>query len=419
VIGGKIKILLIQSLNFFEQDSANANRWRTLVEGLANTGVEIEIIFTQGYTSFSELRKYGRKSGIGKISFSYTIFLLQNSLWARRISGYVLSPLLKKYNASLIKKKINAMNPHIVWLQPSIEIFDIYLIAERKLKQLNYNLMIELNEYNDIGLVHSTNKLQFDISKRYSKVLLKKILPKTDLLLIMTRHLLEYYRQFTDCDRARFLHLPMTVDMERFNLNRKSNVRYIAYCGSSSFVKDGVDILIKSFSMITNTFPDVKLKIAAFMESDGGKMLDLIKELDLSVKVEYVGELKRDEIPDFIINAELLLLPRPDSKQTRGGFPTKLGEYLATGNPVCVTTVGEIPDYLTDNISAFMAQPGSVDSFADAMQRALSNQELAKKVGINGRRVAEQNFSMDVQTKRLYSFLSEKLIKRERFEKSF
>ncbi len=59
----------------------------------------------------------------------------------------------------------------------------------------------------------------------------------------------------------------------------------------------------------------------------------------------------------------------PDSKQAQGGFPTKLGEYLATGNPVCATTVGEIPDYLVDGESVYFAVPGSVDSFADAMLR--------------------------------------------------
>ena len=29
------------------------------------------------------------------------------------------------------------------------------------------------------------------------------------------------------------------------------------------------------------------------------------------------------------------------------GFPTKLGEYLASGNHTLVTSVCEIPDYLT------------------------------------------------------------------------
>jgi glycosyltransferase involved in cell wall biosynthesis len=70
--------------------------------------------------------------------------------------------------------------------------------------------------------------------------------------------------------------------------------------------------------------------------------------------------------------------------------------------------VGEIPNYLEDNVSAFIAEPGSIDSFADVMYRALSDKDNAKRVGLNGRKVAEENFSVDVQAKRLVEFLKEK-----------
>src|ERR1035437_6638777 len=94
----KIKILLIQTRNFFEQDGASANRWHTMVEGLAIEGVEIQIIFTQGYGSIREFKKYGWQGYLGDISYSYTIFLLHNTLWMRRIAIYLLSPWLKKIN---------------------------------------------------------------------------------------------------------------------------------------------------------------------------------------------------------------------------------------------------------------------------------------------------------------------------------
>jgi glycosyltransferase involved in cell wall biosynthesis len=400
---------VIHTRNIFEQGGASSNRWRTMVEGLASKGVEIQILFTQGYGSVREFNEYGKKGKVGDIAYTYTIFLLHNSYWMKRITLYILSPMLKKFNASRVRKKIEQTNPDIIWLLSNIEVFDLYLGAFGHLNLPGYKLMIELNEFNDIGLVHSTNMLQLEISKRYSRVLLTQILPKMDLLLIITRNLLEYYRQFTDPHRAKFLHLPMTVDIKRFDLNRKPSDRYIAYCGSSSYVKDGVDILIKSFSIISIQYPDIKLKIAAFMEADGSKMLALIKELKLQDRIEYVGELNREEIPDFIVNAELLLLPRPDSRQAQGGFPTKLGEYLASRNPVCVTKIGEIPDYLVDNDSAFLALPGDINSFANAMERALSDDSKAKIVGKNGRKVAEKYFSMDIQAASLFEFIKKSI----------
>jgi glycosyltransferase involved in cell wall biosynthesis len=133
----------------------------------------------------------------------------------------------------------------------------------------------------------------------------------------------------------------------------------------------------------------------------------LIKQYGLQNKVFWKGEYPRNEIPAIIKNATLLVLPRPDSKQAQGGFPTKLGEYLATGNPVCATTVGELPQYLTDNESIYFAKPGSIDSFADAMIKALSNLKEAQLIAKKGREVAEKHFNKDIQSKLLYNFLKQ------------
>lgn len=55
----------------------------------------------------------------------------------------------------------------------------------------------------------------------------------------------------------------------------------------------------------------------------------------------------------------------------------------------------------------FFADPGSVESFAEAMGRALSNPEISKKIGNNGREVAKKHFNKDIQSKKLYNFIKE------------
>ena len=107
----------------------------------------------------------------------------------------------------------------------------------------------------------------------------------------------------------------------------------------------------------------------------------------------------------MIKQAAILALARPPSHQADGGFPTKLGEYLATGNPVCVTKTGGIPDYLSDEGNAFLAEPGSVESFCDALMRATADPLRAKKVGKNGRATAEKSFSMALVIPDLYAKL--------------
>lgn len=237
-----------------------------------------------------------------------------------------------------------------------------------------------------------------------------KALHNIDVLAVMTKHLEQYYHNYTS-PNTKYIHLPMTVDLSRFSDVSMSTLPYekpyIAFTGTYTDLKDGVSILIKSFASIAEKHPTYKLYLAGFYNPDMEKQVQLINDLGLENRVKHIGMLDKSVIPSFIKNASLLVLSRPDSRQAQGGFPTKLGEYLATGNPVCVTKVGEIPDYLEDNVSAFMAEPGDVNSFADAMDRALRDADNAKQVGVNGRKVAEKHFNAEVQAKRLVKFLEE------------
>ena len=255
-------------------------------------------------------------------------------------------------------------------------------------------------------------KLQYNAADIADEIF-KKAAKRIDCFAVMTTTLINHYRAFTK-PNAQFMHLPMTVDLKRFhsvNSTDRYSKPYIAYTGTFNNAKDGVDILIKSFAKIALKYPQHHLYLAGFWHYDVDKQKDLINKYNLNDRITYIGVLNKDEIPPFICNAELLVLSRPDSHQAQGGFPTKLGEYLATGNPVCVTKVGEIPDYLEDNVSAFMATPGDIDSFADAMDRALSNPEKARKVGLTGREVAKIEFNSEIQAQRLADFLKQNLEK--------
>ncbi|MFZ2340219.1 MAG: glycosyltransferase family 4 protein [Bacteroidales bacterium] len=273
--------------------------------------------------------------------------------------------------------------------------------------------MTEINEYNDIWDIHATNYLQRSRNRKFNALLTQGIFTRLDICLVMTDVLLKHYSSFPHLKQGiAFLKVPMTVDLKRFNNPEVIDYLhqpYIAYCGSGGFFTNGVDILIRSFAVLSEEFPDTKLYIAAFWGQDGPKMLELIKETGMTERIIYLGSLPRESIPSFLHGAEVLALPRPDSRQAQGGFPTKLGEYLASGRPVCVTKVGEIPAYLQNNESAFLSEPGNIESYVDSLRIALTNRSLAKRVGENGRKVAETVFNMEIQARHIADLLKEKV----------
>jgi len=247
------------------------------------------------------------------------------------------------------------------------------------------------------------------IGKLYARFYTSNIYRFFDAIIVMTKPL-EAYFNTKKRRNAGIIHIPMTVESSRFiNITQKSPQpgKYIAYCGYLGGNKDGVPILIRSYGFIADKFTDVNLVIIGDSQgtSDLEQLREAAKSLNLKDRVIFTGRVSRDEMPAYLCNASVLALARPSSLQSEGGFPTKLGEYLSTGNPVVVTKVGEIPSYLNDGHDAFLSEPDSPEAFAEKLEYVLSNPETAKAVGLRGRETAIRNFDYQVQSGRLADFL--------------
>ena len=203
----------------------------------------------------------------------------------------------------------------------------------------------------------------------------------------------------------------MIVDPTRFIGLTKETVpeKYIAYCGTVSNNKDGVDQLIKSFAIVAKNISDVKLYIIGKTPSTDDMInnLNLIDSFNLKERIVFTGVVPYAQMPQILKNADILALDRPDSIQAQCGFPTKLGEYLLTQNPVVVTKVGDIPKFLTNGVSALLSEERNPEEFANKLQWALTHHAEAAEIGKRGAEIAIKNFNCLTETKKLLSFLNE------------
>lgn len=400
-----MNILLLRNYNPYIESGASANRFRDLVDGLCREGHCVTIGVTGGFLK--------RKEDSFKCNQpNLDVVYLSKANHYHGVMGRLNTYFFDGFHCALAKRRLKHLmknNFELLWLTNHGDVLKLF---NGCFSGFSGKSFIELNEFNDIYKEESGgNFLQRRKGTKNNQIFLETI-GKIDIFGVMTNTLITHYKVLAKPE-AKFMHLPMTVDLSRFDNVSSSEDNYlkpyIAFTGTMNHKKDGVDVLIKAFSKIADKYPALHLYLAGFWHYDVTKQEDLITSFGLKERVHYVGVLNRDQIPPFVCNANLLALSRPDSHQAQGGFPTKLGEYLATGNPVCVTKVGEIPNYLEDNVSAFMAEPGDVDSFADAMDRALRDETNAKRVGANGRKVAQENFDAEKQAKRLSQFLIDNL----------
>ena len=217
-----------------------------------------------------------------------------------------------------------------------------------------------------------------------------------DGLFVISTSLKSYFVKL-GLDPSKIRIVNMTVDYNRFIGLKKneSAEKYIAYCGTASNNKDGVDELIKAFSIVSQKHNDVKLYIIGQTPSIGDKAgnIKLIEDLGIKDKVVFTGIVGAGKMPQLLKDASVLALDRPDNLRAQNGFPTKLGEYLLTENPVVVTKVGDIPLFLKDKESALLADHRNPEEFASKVCWALENPDEASIIGKRGKEVAMREFN--------------------------
>lgn len=183
--------------------------------------------------------------------------------------------------------------------------------------------------------------------------------------------------------------------------------RYIAYCGTMYGDKDGIPDLIRAFAHARKTFSDLKLVLIGD-NSDRQRLenvFNLIDLLSLRNDVIFTGRIDFPDMHRLLCGAAALVLSKPDNVQNQGAFPTKLGEYLACGRPVITTKVGDIPLFLTDGETAFLAPGSDPEAFSGKISECLLNESLASEVARKGRRLAETVFNYRLKAQELKSYL--------------
>ena len=377
----------------FPEGTASTNRVYTYAKGFIENGISVHVIcFRNDY-----LDKFnGQTEGINYYHpFGQT----------ERNRHFVIRRWQKfhKYIKTInLIREINKAN-RIIAIQVYTEDVFTQLFSYILAKTFKTKLLIERSE-------HPLRNFQSNPLMKFAgktKVAIETRL--YDGIFCISKYLIDFYEK-RGFSRGRICLVPSTVDTGRFNqhFSPPLNFNYILYVGSLTIQKDGVNILIESFAKICDKYPELKLVLIG--EADTLKEEMMLKELvpGLNIDTErvvFLGRLPRNDIPAYLCNAETLALARPQSIISDAGFPSKLTEYLATGKPVVVTRVGEIPAYLKDNDTAFLSAPDSAEAFAIKLDFVLSNYEFAQKVGSRGKDLTATVFNYSYQVKRMLEFI--------------
>lgn len=183
--------------------------------------------------------------------------------------------------------------------------------------------------------------------------------------------------------------------------NHFSQPPKILYSGTYA-PKDGVEFLIRAFLKVQKEGIACKLILTGKGTDGDMKVLDLIKH---NPDVEYKGMVSDDELLKIMLDCDILTMTRTNSKFANYGFPFKLSEYLATGNPVIATKVSDVSDILTHKENAYLANPEIIDDIVDGLEYYIKNEQKALIIGEKGLDVVKNVFSKEIIGDTFTSFI--------------
>ena len=310
-----------------------------------------------------------------------------------------------QYQYSVIKSLVFIVYNYIIKKKSNIIIYygtDVFVELQLTILSNLFNVVI-LKEQSEKPLLYNSFKL---LPIKIVKFLyFKFIFKRYNGILAMTEPIKTYFNTI-GISLDKILLINHTVSLYRFDNKLVNNIKpYFAFTGSLNEQKDGILSLLEALAIVKLKFTEIKLKIAGFgSKSDVKLFKEKMEDLGLDKNVDYLGSIQSDDAIKLIQNATGLMSLRPNSIQAEYGFPTKVVEYLATGNPVITTLTGDLRLFLINNENSFITLPGDIKGFAKQWVTLLQDLDNAKKVGAQGKQLTINIFNPKIQTKKIIGY---------------
>ena len=106
--------------------------------------------------------------------------------------------------------------------------------------------------------------------------------------------------------------------------------------------------------------------------------------------LRFVGELEHDEAMRLMAQCDLFVLPSYTE-----GFPNVILEAMALGKPIIATSVGAIPDMLS-NDCGLVVEPKNVEALRKTLIELIHDEPLRYKLGAAARKKVMQEYAIEV-----------------------
>ena len=230
-----------------------------------------------------------------------------------------------------------------------------------------------------------------------------------DGFIVISEYLLNHVRKKNK--DIPIIKIPAICDFEEFSKFKNINQsQYIMYCGGIMYLSIIEFIIDLYIELQANKLYTGELLLAiggGENEIDGFKVLKTrIDSSGYKDKINLLKNVPHDELIEFYINSELLIVPLRNTIQDIAGFHHKIGEYCAARKPIISTSLAEMKFYFKDDESAILADEYSIESYMTRLSNILKDNNKLMKIGEEGQKVGLLHLNYKEYSDKLVHFLT-------------
>jgi len=338
----------------------------------------------------------------------FTLFLGLNKIAFFPINALLRSPfslyselLYSKHIEDLIKRlEPDLLHAHFAYPEGWVA----YLAKVRLWQRIP--LVVTLHGY-DI-LVEPSVGYGIRLSKRYES-LVKKVLNAADSVIVASRAVFNEAASLVK-DAGKIHLVPNGVDTRRFNPALNGNIirkrfaiedKQVIFTLRHHSPRYGITYLLLAAKLILDERKDV-----TFIIGGDGPLLDyhkmLTRRLSISSYVFFTGRIPQEELPLYYGASDVVVVP---SLQEAWGLVAT--EAMACGKPVVASRVGGLTDQVIDGYNGFLVQPKDPKALGDKILYLLENPSEARRMGLNGRKLAVEKFDIEKRVDKIVKLYQE------------
>lgn len=162
--------------------------------------------------------------------------------------------------------------------------------------------------------------------------------------------------------------------------------KFIFFVGHPYYLK-GVDLLITAFKQLSADFPDYRLRIMGFNNTDMEHYSAMAADCRA---IEFIKPVFYEEIIPYFEKCSFFVLPSRSEAMGR-----VLIEAMASGKAIVASRVGGIPEVVEDGKTGLLFESEQVEQLAQSMRTLLEQPILRKEMGNAGYERMKKLFSED------------------------